>query len=82
MTRRRKSDRSPPPVIVTTADGKRWRCSLGTVGRETEPRWILIDADGEQFVGPVVIPDKSPEAVQRLVEEWWAAKRGTVAGGS
>jgi hypothetical protein len=76
MTRRRKSDRSVPPIVVTTDDGKRWRCSLATIGREAEPRWMLIDTDGVQYVGPVVITDKSPETVQRLVEEWWAAKKG------
>lgn len=47
---------------------------MSTIGRDAEPRWILIDADGVQYVGPIVQPDHSPEAVQRLVAEWWAAK--------
>ena len=38
---------------------------------------MLIDADGVQYVGPIVITDKSPETVQRLVEEWWTAKKGS-----
>ena len=62
-------------MVVTTDDGKRWRCSLSTIGREGEPRWMLIDADGVQYVGPVGLPDKSPETVQRLVSEWWAEKK-------
>ena len=77
MARRRKSDRSVPPLVVTTDDGKRWRCSLSTIGREAEPRWVLIDTDGVQYVGPVVLTDKSPETVQRLVSEWWTAKKGS-----
>jgi hypothetical protein len=77
MARRRKSDRSVPPLVVTTDDGKRWRCSLSTIGREAEPRWVLIDTDGVQYVGPVVLTDKSPETVRRLVSEWWTAKKGS-----
>lgn len=80
MTRRRRSDRSVPPIVVTTDDGKRWRCSLSAIGREAEPRWALIDADGDQFVGPVVLTDKSPETIQRQVQEWWAAKQTSAPG--
>jgi len=53
------------------ADGTRFRCSLAALGRETEPRWILLDTNGAQYVGPAVEPDKSHEAVERLISAWW-----------
>jgi hypothetical protein len=70
--RRRSSDPVHDIVVVTTADGTRLRCSIATIGRGTEPRWMLLDAKGEQFVGPVATPDRSEEGVRRLVEDWWA----------
>ena len=78
LKRRRRSDPIPDVHIVETADGARLRCTVSSIGRATEPRWIVIDAKGEQFVGPVVAPDHSPEAVKRLIEEWWSQlKAGT-----
>ena len=64
-------DKFVQPLVVTMDDGMKFRCSVSALGRETEPRWMLLDADGVQYVGPIVEPDKSPEAVERLVSEWW-----------
>jgi hypothetical protein len=75
MTRRRKADRKIEPVVVKTDDGTVLRCSISVIGRETEPRWSLMDAGGVQYMGPPVAPDKSPEAVRRLVSEWWQANK-------
>ena len=69
--RRRSSDPVHDIVVVTTSDGTRLRCSIATIGRGTEPRWMLLDAKGEQFVGPVATPDRSEEGVRRLVDDWW-----------
>ena len=77
MNRRRRMDKFVPPLVVTTEDGMKFRCSVSALGRETEPRWMLLDADGVQYVGPVVEPDKSPEAVARLVSEWWKGVKAT-----
>ena len=69
----RKSRRSSDPirdmVVVEMSDGTKLRCSLTSLGRGVEPRWMLLDAKGEQFVGPIATPDRTPEGVQRLVDE-------------
>lgn len=72
--RRRASDATQDIVIVQTTDGRRFRCSLSTVGRETEPRWMLLDAKGEQFAGPLATSDRTPEGVRRQIEEWWTSR--------
>jgi hypothetical protein len=72
MRGRRKSDKSLKPIVVTLDDGSVVRCSLTSIGREQQPRWILMDNAGVQYIGPEATTDKSPEAVQRLVSDWWA----------
>lgn len=75
MQRRRRSDKFVEPFVVTTEDGTRFRCSVSALGRETEPRWVLLGSDGVQYLGPPVEADKSPEAVERLIRDWWAAAK-------
>ncbi|MDB4876359.1 MAG: hypothetical protein JWM41_2805 [Gemmatimonadetes bacterium] len=75
MKGRRKSDKALKPIVVKLDDGSVVRCTLTSIGREAQPRWILMGADGVQYVGPEAASDKSPEAVQRLVSEWWATKK-------
>ena len=77
MKRRRRSDKFVEPMVVTTPDGTRFRCSISWLGRETEPRWVLLDSSGVQYVGPLVEPDKSPEAVERLISTWWEGVKAT-----
>ena len=74
MRGRRKSDKSLKPIVVTLGDGSVVRCSLTSIGREQQPRWILMDNAGVQYIGPEATTDKSPEGVQRLVSEWWTAR--------
>jgi len=62
-------------MVVTTEDGGRFRCSVSALGRETEPRWVLLGSDGVQYLGPPVEANKSPEAVERLIRDWWAATK-------
>jgi len=62
-------------MVVTTEDGSRFRCSVSALGRETEPRWVLLGSDGVQYLGPPVEANKSPEAVERLIRDWWAATK-------
>ena len=75
MKRRRRSDKFVETLIVTTEDGMRFRCSVAALGRETEPRWVLLDSDGLQYMGPRVEPDRSPEAVERLIRAWWQTRQ-------
>jgi hypothetical protein len=74
MHRRRREDPDADAVIVTTDDGTQLRCSIAAVGRETEPRWAVFDSRANQYVGPVVAPDRSPDTVKRLITEWWATR--------
>ena len=75
MIRRRKADRVLQAFSVTTEDGTTFRCSLSTIGREADPRWILIDKNGDQYVGPPAGQDKSQAAVGELVNQWWQERR-------
>jgi hypothetical protein len=75
MRRRRRSDKFVEPFVVTASDGTKFRCSVAALGRETEPRWVLFDSDGIQYVGPRVQADKSPAAVARLVSAWWEREK-------
>src|SRR6476469_3879761 len=77
MKGRRRLDKSVEPFVVTAADGTKFRCSIAALGRETDPRWVLFDSDGVQYIGPPVESDKSPEAVERLVSAWWAEVKAT-----
>jgi hypothetical protein len=74
MRRRRKTDEIAEVVIVTTDDGKTFRGSIVATGHETEPRWALMDEHATQFLGPPVLADHSPEAIQRQITDWWAER--------
>jgi hypothetical protein len=69
--RRRSTDPVRDMVVIETSDGTKLRCSLTAVGRGAEPRWMLLDAKGQQFVGPVATTDRSPEGIRRQIDEWW-----------
>ena len=73
--RRRGSDPIHDLIVIETADGTRLRCSIAAVGRETEPRWMVMDEDGAQFVGPVVTSERDADTVTRLIQEWWTTTR-------
>ncbi len=77
MRGRRKSDKSVPvrPIVVTLDDGSVVRCSVASIGREATPRWMLMAADGTQYIGPEATTDKSRETVQRVISEWWAVEK-------
>ena len=70
--KRRLSDDT---LIVTTDDGTMFRCSLSALAREGEPRWVLLDSHGAQFIGPPVTKDRSPAAVRKQINDWWAARK-------
>lgn len=74
MRRRRREDEDIDSVVVITADGTRLRCTISAIGREEEPRWVVMDSDAKQYIGPVVEPDRSPAAVQRLIMSWWGER--------
>jgi hypothetical protein len=75
MKGRRKSDRGLKPILVKLDDGTVLRATVSSIGREAQPRWVLMAADGIQYAGPEATGDKSPESVQQLVSEWWAAQK-------
>ena len=71
MRRRRKRDEDVDSLVVITADGRRLRCSISAIGRAEEPRWVVIDSDANQYLGPPVESDRSPDAIQKLICHWW-----------
>jgi len=73
--RRRGSDPIHDLIVIEAPDGTRLRCSIAAVGRETEPRWMVMDEDGAQFVGPVVTSERSADAVTQLIRDWWTTTR-------
>jgi len=75
MARRRRLDKFVEPFVITASDGTRFRCSITAIGRETDPRWVLMDSSGAQYLGPHVEPNKSHEAVERLVSAWWESAK-------
>lgn len=79
MRRRRREDEEVDSVVVITRDGTRLRCTISAIGREEEPRWMVMDSTAHQYVGPVVESDRSPEAIQRLISSWWAEQHGESA---
>lgn len=77
MKRRRSADENPDTIVVTTRDGTRLRCSLASIDREGEPRWMIVDDRGFQYAGPLLTESSRDRgAFQRLIEHWWAT-RGT-----
>jgi hypothetical protein len=49
-----------------------FHCSVESLGANHEPRWMLRDSNGIQYLGPPVSLDHTPDAVRGLVNEWWA----------
>lgn len=80
MRRRRRGDADQEEIVITTDDGVQLRCAVAAVGRETEPRWAVFDSKANQYVGPVVQADRSPETVKRLITEWWATRPRPIGG--
>jgi hypothetical protein len=75
MKGRRQSDKAIKPIVITLDDGSVVRCTVASIGRELQPRWMLMTGDGVQYAGPLATSDKSPEGVKRLISEWWTTKR-------
>ena len=62
------------PFVITTDDGRMFHCSV--VGEtEWERRWLLRDALGRRYDGPDMMAERSPDAVRRLVNQWWELKK-------
>jgi hypothetical protein len=79
--KRRSSDPNPDTVVVITGDGTRLRCSLATIARESEPRWMIVDDRGLQYVGPLLSASSRDRGeFQRLIEQWWATRATQLRG--
>jgi hypothetical protein len=79
------SDSSPiediAAVVVTGADGTMFHCEpayfvadVADLPHEPRLRWSVLVSDGSNHIGPAIQSDRSPEAVQRSIAAWWAAK--------
>jgi hypothetical protein len=72
MRRRRRRDEDVDSIVVITEDGTRLRCTISAIGRSEAPRWVVMDSDANQYIGPLVESERSPDAVQKLISSWWA----------
>jgi hypothetical protein len=79
MRRRRRADEDIDSVVVITEDGTRLRCTISAIGRAEAPRWVILDSDANQYIGPAVEPDRSPDTVQHLISEWWKSRHSAAS---
>jgi hypothetical protein len=63
--------------IITTADGKMFRCFVQPVGERQHRRWVFADAAGKHHVGPLFERQLTEAQVQALVTAWWEEKKET-----
>jgi len=71
-------DPSVSPVSLTTDDGMVLHCAVAWVGRDEDRRWVFVDGDGVDYIGPQ-FPAGSPaptsDGLRRIVNEFWTMKR-------
>jgi hypothetical protein len=66
------------PRIITLDNGREFTCTPVEVGGRVRPRqqrWRFVDMHGIEYVGPAYRAETSPADLQRLVAEWWEAKK-------
>jgi len=61
--------------IVTTADGKVFRCFVQPVGERLQRRWVFADPAGKHHVGPLFERNLTEAQVQALVSTWWEEQK-------
>ncbi|HEY5062176.1 MAG TPA: hypothetical protein VII52_11610 [Gemmatimonadaceae bacterium] len=72
-------------IVVTVDDGTSFVCHREVIqesGDFTPPsvpspyyRWIVTASNGVARIGPPVLKDSSPPALQRLINEWYRIKK-------
>jgi hypothetical protein len=69
--------------LVRVADGTLFHCEPQYIGPSHDPisyRWSIIGPDRMRYVGPIVQADRTPRAVQMLIEDWWEMKKALGQG--
>jgi hypothetical protein len=72
------ADPSFTPVTILTDDGMTFRCSVAWVGRDEDRRWIFVDRNGVDYIGPPCparAPAPASDALRAIVNDFWTAKR-------
>jgi hypothetical protein len=62
--------------VITVSDGTLLHCVARSFGDDYRPlsrRWS-IQSTTTQYIGPKVQADRSPQAIRRLIDEWWTMK--------
>lgn len=65
------------PYVVTTDDGTLFHCQPHEVqeeGAERRQRWVFMDTKRVRYVGPAYEGQVAPQALQRMLSEWWGAR--------
>jgi hypothetical protein len=69
---------SAATISVTVDDGTVLRCTPQEVGSVLAPRqrrWVLVEQNRVEHIGPLYAKRTAAADVERLVVGWWAAKR-------
>jgi hypothetical protein len=72
------TDPSFTPVSIMTDDGMTFRCSVAWVGRDEDRRWIFVDRDNVDYIGPpcpACWPMPAPGELRAILNDFWMAKR-------
>jgi hypothetical protein len=61
-----------------TDDGMTFRCSVAWVGRDEDRRWVFVDRENVDYVGPpcpACRPMPTPDELREIVNKFWTMKR-------
>jgi hypothetical protein len=67
--------------VITVSDGTLLHCEARSFGADYRPlsRHWSIQSTTTQYIGPKVQADRSPQAIRRLIDEWWTMKKAAGA---
>jgi hypothetical protein len=57
--------------VVTTSDGRLFRCHVDEIGAKREKRWVFTSATRVRYIGPAWSGPIQETEVLDLVEDWW-----------
>ena len=73
-----KPDPSITPATLVTDDGMVFHCWVAWVGRCADRRWMFVDQDGVDYIGPQYptdAPAPTSDGLREILNEYWTTKR-------
>lgn len=68
--------------VVTTDDGREFRCRVEQTGSQREWRWVFRSADGAIIVGPPWWGPIATEELRRILSRWRHTHLEALDGGT